>query len=340
MNGFGSMLKDYLEYYKISQTDFADRLGISGKHMNEILNENTNISESVMLAISLITDIDINLIFYVENKKRIYQELHKKFKTEKEIKEFLNSYYINEMYKKEWITLKDKDSYVQNTMDLLDYLSVKDFDVFENYLNKRILFKKSDFANTKKIYLWIKHCDKLIENQIVSEYDSSNLDRLLSELKEERNNTFSEKKLIKIFNKYGIYLSIEDALEGTKLRGCMMVKGTNPVIYMTKLLKEKSSFYYALYHEISHVKSDYNKAKNKIIVDEEIDELEKKADEFAINQMIDKKVWEEVLNNYDKKDDICKNNLVPLCFLYSRLAHDGYIKYSSKEYNEHREKIY
>ena len=33
------------------------------------LNENTNISESVMLAISLITDIDINLIFYVENKK-------------------------------------------------------------------------------------------------------------------------------------------------------------------------------------------------------------------------------------------------------------------------------
>ena len=78
MNGFGSMLKDYLEYYKISQTDFADRLGISSKHMNEILNENTNISESVMLAISLITDIDINLIFYVENKKRIYEYLNKK----------------------------------------------------------------------------------------------------------------------------------------------------------------------------------------------------------------------------------------------------------------------
>ena len=26
MQGFGSMLKDYLEYYKISQTDFAERL--------------------------------------------------------------------------------------------------------------------------------------------------------------------------------------------------------------------------------------------------------------------------------------------------------------------------
>ena len=45
MQGFGSMLKDYLEFYKISQTDFAERLGISTKHMNEILSGKTNISE-------------------------------------------------------------------------------------------------------------------------------------------------------------------------------------------------------------------------------------------------------------------------------------------------------
>jgi len=340
MNGFGSMLKDYLEYYKISQTDFADRLGISNKHMNEILNENTNISESVMLAISLITNIDINLIFYVENKKRISQYLNEKYKTEKEIKNFLNSYYINEMYKKNWITLRDKESVIQNTMDLLDYLSVRDFDVLENYLNKRILYKKSDSANMKKIYLWIKHCDKIIENQKVNEYNSSNLDNLLNDLKIERNKKFNEDKLIKIFNKYGIYLSIEDALDGTKLRGCMMVKGTNPVIYMTKYLKDKASFYYALYHEISHIKSDYNKAKNKIIVDEDIDVLEKRADEFALNQMIDNKIWNKLLNNFENKEKICKENLIPLCFLYSRLAYLGYIKYSSKEYNNYKEKIY
>lgn len=340
MNGFGSMLKDYLDYYKISQTDFADRIGVSSKHMNEILNENTNISESVMLAISLITDIDINLIFYVENKKRIYEYLNKKYKTEKEIKAFLNSYYINEMHKKEWITLKDKTSVVQNTIDLLDYLSVKNFEVLDNYLSKRVLYKKSDSANMKKIYLWIKHCDKIIENQEVEPYNSSNLSKLLEELKIERNKKFNEENLIKLFNKYGIYLSIEDALEGTKLRGCMMVKGTNPAIYMTKYLKDKASFYYALYHELSHIKTDYNKAKNKIIIDEEIDKLEKRADEFALDQMIDNKVWEEILNNYSKREEICKKSFIPLSFLYSKLAYLGYIKYSSEEYNNHKEKIY
>lgn len=340
MNGFGSMLKDYLEYYKISQTDFASRLGISNKHMNEILNENTNISEEIMLAISLLTDIDANLIFYVENKKRINNFLNTNFKTEKEVKSFLDSYYIKEMYKKNWIVLKDKESLVQNAMDLLDYLNVKNFAVFENYLDNRVLYKKSDNANKRKIYLWIKYCDKVLQKQIVNEYCSFNLNNLLEELKSIRNKKFNEIELINLFNKYGIYLSIEDALVGTKVRGCMMVKGINPAIYMTKYLKEKSSFYFALYHEISHIKSDYNKAKNKVIVDEGLEEVESKADEFAINQMIDENIWKEILNNYNDRENICKKNNIPLCFLYTRLAHESYIKYTSDEYNKHREKIY
>lgn len=97
MQGFGSMLKDYLEYYKISQTDFAERLGISTKHMNEILNGKTNISEELMLGISLITDIDVNLIFYVETKKRIYEYLNERFNSKKEINKYLNTFCINEM---------------------------------------------------------------------------------------------------------------------------------------------------------------------------------------------------------------------------------------------------
>lgn len=70
MIGFGSMLKDYLDYYKISQSDFAMRLGISTKHMNEILNGNTNLSEELILAISQLTNIDINLIFLAESRKK------------------------------------------------------------------------------------------------------------------------------------------------------------------------------------------------------------------------------------------------------------------------------
>jgi len=111
MQGFGSMLRDYLEFYKISQTDFAERLGISTKHMNEILCGKTNMSEELMLGISLITDIDINLIFYVESKKRIYDYLNSNFDNEKEINKYLNTFCINEMSKRKWITLEYKEEF-------------------------------------------------------------------------------------------------------------------------------------------------------------------------------------------------------------------------------------
>ena len=38
--GFGNYLKDYLELYNISQKEFALRLGITPKHLNEIINKN------------------------------------------------------------------------------------------------------------------------------------------------------------------------------------------------------------------------------------------------------------------------------------------------------------
>lgn len=336
MNGFGSMLKDYLDYYKISQTDFADRLGITQKHMNEIINGKTNLSVELILAISLLTNIDANLIYYTENKKRVYDELIEKYKTKKEIDKLLNSFYINEMAKKNWLKLKDKSSFVQKYLDLIEYLNVKDLDVFDMYIDKRYLFKKRDNVNNKKIYLWIKHCDKMIKS-INNKYDASKLTKLLKELKIERCKSFDKNSLIKLFEKYGIVLYIEDALDGTKIRGCIKVMINTPVIYMTTYYKEKSSFYFTLYHELMHLKSDYNKLKKTTIV-EDVDN-EKDIDKMALAEMIDENIYQEILNNYDNKEKICKDNNIPLCFLYSRLAMEGRIKYSSKEYINNIEKI-
>lgn len=267
MNGFGSMLKDYLDYYKISQSDFALRLGISLKHMNEILNENTRLSEELMLKISLITDIDVNLIFYAENKKRIYFSLINKYQTIENAQQLYKDYYIKEMIDKKWLTLKDKESSVQTAMDLLEFLKISDLEDINNYLEKKFAYKKNNNANLTKIYLWIKHCDRLLNNQIVNEYNKENYNKLLIELNKERMKKFNKNTLIKLFNKYGIYLIIEDALNSTKIRGCATVKKNNPAIYITTYLKEKSSFYYTLYHELGHVKTNYNKAKNIIIID-------------------------------------------------------------------------
>ena len=79
ITGFGSVLKDYLEYHNISQVEFAESLDITPKHLNEILNKNIDMSEELMVAISLITDIDISLIVNMENEKKMKIYLNKEY---------------------------------------------------------------------------------------------------------------------------------------------------------------------------------------------------------------------------------------------------------------------
>ena len=337
--GFGPMLKDYLDYYKINQTDFALKLGVSKKHLNEILNDKSYMSLELMIAISLITDIDVNLIFFCENSKKLDLYLHERFSSDKEIKEYLNSFYINDLYKNKWLLLKDKNSLLQNAYDLLQFLHIDSYDKVLPYINNKVLYKKRDDSNLIKTYLWIRRCENILEeNMDIGEYNSSKLNELLDELKVMRIKTFNEEKLVKLFRKYGIYLVIEDTLSGTKTRGCSMVKKTNPCIFISKVFKEKSSFYFTLYHEIGHIKSDFNKLKNKIAIDDK--ENEDNQDKFALECMI-KNVDFEQMKKLNKQElvDFCKEKNIPLSFYYSRLAYLGIITYSNKDYLNSKEKI-
>ena len=112
---------------------------------------------------------------------------------------------------------------------------------------------------------------------------------------------------------------------------------TNTFDDLTKYLKEKASIYFALYHELGHVRKDYNRAKSKVIT--YLDEVEDEADRFALEQMIPNDIYCSIMNNFKDRDNICKDNNIPLCFLYSRFAYEGIICYGSDEYQKHRETI-
>ena len=69
-SGFGKHLKEYLEFYNISQSEFATRLNITQKHMNEILNGKTDIYLDIALAIQNLTDIPVEFIIKSEYKRK------------------------------------------------------------------------------------------------------------------------------------------------------------------------------------------------------------------------------------------------------------------------------
>ena len=324
MNGFGTILKDYLAFNKISQKDFANRLNITFKHMNELLNENTEISVDLMIAISLLTDIDANLILETENKKRMYLYLNKKFKTEYEIKKYLESFYIKEMYKLGWIDLKSKTSYITNAINLLEYLNLRNFDMFENYFENKISYNKETLTDKKQVFVWINRCDKLAIRQEVKPYNSKNLEPLFEELKKLSNKESNIDDIIKIMNKSGIYLVLEEPLKNKNIKSCCQVKGTNPAIYLNKNIHDKAELYYSLYYELSHIKTEYNKLK-KIIMLTSFNDTNEKDELFALNKMVDNKTYQKIKNDIYNMEGICKKNNIPLAFAHFRLNKDKII---------------
>lgn len=335
---FGLYLKDYLENARISQTDFSNRLGITQKHMNEVLNGKKNITMEMAGNIERLTGIDAKFIMKIENNRRIKESLLEHFETEENLIKYIKEFPINELKKRKWLVFKDESNIFQKSIDLLDFLKVKDFTVF-NLLEQKVLFKKKG-EDYKKLSLWIARCDQLSQYQEVDAYNSKNFDKVIEEIKVEAyNNEIDLNNIKKILNKYGILFVVEKALPGTKVRGVFKVNGSVPAIYLTKNYTGKDSFYFELFHELKHCKSDYNEAKNKIIANGD-EKKEKEADEFALETMINNIIWEMILKDY-KEDHIlaiADEYKIPPSFIVGRLAYNKIISYQSNLYQRYKDK--
>lgn len=338
MISFGSYLKDYLEYNNISQSEFALRLGITQKHMNEILAGKQNITLNMAGSIERLTNIPSSFIISIENKRELIKELLDKYESEDNLEQIIKkNFCYNELKKNEWVLFKDETNVFQSCIDILNFLNVKDFDAFEK-LKNYTLFKKTG-NDYNKLALWIAHCDKLIVNQKVGNYDSDRFSNLINELLvESYKKDIYINSITNILNKYGIFFVCEKALPGTKVRGCFKVKGKTPTIYVTKNYSAKDSFYFELFHELGHCKSDYSIAQSKTIIDGD-EYREKRADEFAIKTMISDSNWNEIIKlNLNEKDilNYSRKNKTCMSFIVGRLAKEKHINYNSNFYNKYK----
>ncbi len=124
MLGFGSLLKDYLDYYNISTKEFSDRLNISENELNNILNNSVGIDEKLMNTINRLTNIEIKLIKFAEKQRIMYKHLSNRFNNKRKIKKYLNSLGLKRLVKEGKLELKDSTNDIQNAIDLFEYLNI------------------------------------------------------------------------------------------------------------------------------------------------------------------------------------------------------------------------
>ena len=120
---FKDYLKDYLEYNNITNKDFANRIGITPKHLCDILAGNVNISADIVNKISIVTDIPIDYIYDIELNYMFENEIENYLKMNEYTEtEYLKKFNYNYLIKSKFIDFIDTSDKLEIIKDILNII--------------------------------------------------------------------------------------------------------------------------------------------------------------------------------------------------------------------------
>ena len=332
---FKDYLIDYLEYNNITNKDFANRIGITPKHLIDILSGDSDISSQIIDNISFVTNIPSDYIYKIEANYRLEMTIENYLKEQNLTQtQYLNKYNYRYLISAEYISFIDKTDKLEIIKDILKFLRVPNPD--KVYEIDNAIFYKSKNEKPELLLLWLEKCYRNTLKQNVKEYKKENINNLVEYiLMCAKKGIFNEQELTDKFNENGIYLVIQDDIPGSKIRGAFRVHRGIPSIYLTHKHHRIADVYFALLHELAHCKTDFNKAQANSLVSYEntIDESEQKADIQAYNWMVSDEYYKNICCQPDYK--IEEEKIYPKSFVVYRKALDKKIAYSSKEYQKY-----
>jgi len=281
-----------------SQKDLADELGMTAQQVQRYEASNyMGASLSRLIEVSDILNIQIkeswgstdphegNAIFSWSDKNHIDW----------------SKFPVKEMIKKGWIELKGKAS-VNNIIE--EFFTHSAGNQYITALHRKKFYGKNS-PNEFALLAW----QARILNKARNEYNTNNVSKFelddtwlkdLVSLTKEPDSLIAVRELLA---KKGIILVNEEHLSGTYLDGAAMLLETgNPVIGLTLRLDRLDNFWFVLMHELGHIFLHLFDSLNLDFFDEQNgvdeDEIEKEADDFALNNLIPEDLWNQCLSRF------------------------------------------
>lgn len=343
-NGFlvptGSIIKEYLEEYKITQKDLSKRIDMSEKHISNVINGNSRVTEEFALKLEkVIHDVPASYWLNYEAKYREYlarqEELSKidAWDLDKLSKRFR----FKEVFKDLNMTL------VEQAVEMLKLLKISDYSNFEKVYGELAVEFMEDGGESEAIAIWLNMCceeieiqNKDIEQQVFNENElSKNLPKFKL-LAHNKNTNSSINSCRKLCNKLGIYLVFCENITNSKVRGALTTYKDNPAIYLSGRFKSHSHTWFALMHEIGHLMLHYDKSHTLVSIEEKVNDKEEEANNFARDFFINPEEYNEftsigIITSDSIREFAKKQDVLPE-FVVSRLQHDRVIEFDKFNY--------
>lgn len=340
MSGFivkpGEVIKEYLDDRNITQKEVAQRIGISEKHLSNLLNGKTRLTEDMALKLEkIMPDVQASFWLHYEVKYQEYmaREKEKYNLKEADLEAIAERFHFKEVFK------RSNKPLVEQAIDMLKLLGVTDFDRFKSALPLGMEFMQ-DGGEEEAAVVWIKQCEQAAEEQNKPldgvMFNPKTLEDALPRIKNIALNPDVDDSINscrKCLNRCGIYLVVMPAIVNSKIRGALTTYKNHPAVFLSKRYKTHDHVWFTIVHELAHLLLHYD-TSNILISEEDLsseDHKDKEANKFARDFLVNpddyaalgnhEQFTEQVITKFARKQNVHPGMIVGF------LQHDGLIPF-------------
>lgn len=293
----GETLQEMLEGRQMTQTELAERLGLTHKTVNEIIRGKASLTHDTALALETVLGVPAS--FWNAYEMTYRESLARKEGAQRLVESatWLDTLPWKKAVKKGWI--QSKSSQQEQMIELLRFFGVaspKQYD--DMYGNLAIQWKRSpkSLADPGAASFWLRRgeleaIDLIQKPGIVwNDYDPRKFEQCLSQIRNlmrDREPLSFVPQLQKLCALAGVAVVFLPELEGTRAGGATRwLSPTRAMIQLSLRYKTNDTLWFYFFHEAAHI---LKHSKKRLFIEcdgQERDEQEREADEFAQNTII------------------------------------------------------
>ena len=325
----GETIKEQLSFRGMSQKEFAIRMGLTEKHITNLLKGRVQLTSNVAMRLESV--LGAPAIFW-ENLEALYREALIKVEEENQLEadtEIAKHLPYSDMIKYDWIPFT-KNPY-EKVGNLRKFFEVSKLQLINDPAINHIACRrfssgeKSDYA----LLAWAQKAKLEARNCETKEINISGLKKAIPAIRSM--STLPPEifclKLTNLFSDNGIALIFLPHIKSSALHGASFYDGKKIVVGLTIRGKYADIFWFSLFHEIAHIIYGHIGQVNGTS-----DNDEKEADSFARETLISSAELKFFLKNsvlnIDTLNKFAERIGIDVGILVGRLQHDGIIKYS------------
>lgn len=254
----GTMIEEWLDESGMTQVEFADRIDMSTKALNQMIRGHAPVTSETSLKLESVTGIPARTWNALQ---ALYAEDNARLERESELAnqlEFLKQIPVKELRRRGYITAPLKDS-VMILDQVCEFFGVASPNAWHrHWLSPAAAFRTSPTfeADPGAVATWLRLGELEARNLQLSEFDRRGLERALAELRVLTLQPDPKHFLPAIQSlcaDFGVAVVFVPEVPGTRCSGASRWVNGYPIVQLSLRHKSDDQMWFTLFHELGHV---------------------------------------------------------------------------------------